>query len=181
MPEPSRHPTAMPDPMAKWTPVPDWRSVQIERPDWSARPVQGLSLVLVGGRIDLAIAALAPGAEDLGLWQIARGEAQAIRIGRDKALIVTSRAVAVQPGWNPEGWSATAAESAFGVIDIAGPALRDIVSEASAADIDSGSRSAAVLFAGIPCLLTRIAHDTARVIVEAGYTPYLWRWLETRQ
>jgi len=181
MPEPSRHPAAMPDPMAKWTPVPDWRIAQIERPDWSARPVPGLSLAFVGGRIDLAIAALAPDAEDLGLWQIAEAEAQAIRIGRDKALIVTRRALAIQPGWNPEGWSATPAESAFGVIDIAGSALGDIVSEATAADIDTGSRSAAVLFAGTPCLLTRIAHDTARVIVEAGYTPYLWRWLETRQ
>ena len=181
MPESSRHPAVMPNPMAKWTPVPDWQVAQIQRPDWSARPVPGLSMVLVGGRIDLAIAALAPDAEGLGLWQIATGGAQAIRIGRDKALIVTGRAVAIQHGWNRDGWSATAAESAFGAIDITGPALGDIVSEATAADIDTGSRSAAVLFAGIPCLLTRIAHDTARVVTEAGFIPYLWRWLETRQ
>jgi sarcosine oxidase, subunit gamma len=172
--------SAMPDPMAKWSPTLNWRTASLTRRDWSAKPAHDLCLILIGGQIERALAALAPQAELVGLWQVASGDDQAIRIGRDKALLVLRAAPVFDIGWNPQGWSVTPAESAFGVIDIEGLALREIVSEATAADLNAVSRSASTLFAGVPCLVTRKSPEVARVFVEAGYAPYLWRWLETR-
>jgi hypothetical protein len=176
----ARPKTAMPDPMAKWTPVPDWTAATITRDDWGAKPVLGLSMVLVGGNMALALRSLAPGLPELGLWQIATAPDYCVRIGRDRALIVTSEPIHYRPGWQSDGWSASPAESAYGTIDFSGAALSEIVSEAAAADVEAGSRSAAVLFAGIPCMLIRTAPDAARLHMEIGHMPYLWRWLETR-
>ena len=178
MPETAK--AVMPDPMAKWSPVPDWTTATIDRAGWSARPVFGLSIAFVGGYVAAALAALAPDMQVLGLWQIAAGPDYAIRIARDRALIVTREPLTFKTGWDTGGWSVTEAESAYGVIDLSGEALADIVSEATAADIETGSRSASVLFAGVPCLLIRMSETTARLHMEIGYMPYLWRWLETR-
>jgi heterotetrameric sarcosine oxidase gamma subunit len=171
---------AMPDPMAKWTPTPDWAAVKIIRADWSAKPVLGLSMALVVGNIAAAISALAPHLSEVGLWQVASASDHVIRIGRDKALIVTSAPIPFETGWNAGGFSATDASSASGVIEIAGQALPDIIAEATAADFDAGSRSASLLFAGVACLVMRTAPDTARLTIEIGHMTYLWRWLETR-
>jgi sarcosine oxidase gamma subunit len=170
---------AMPDPMAKWTPAPDWTVVKIVLADWSAKPVLGLSIVLVAGNIAAAISTLAPHLSEVGLWQVASASDHVIRIARDKALIVTSAPILVETGWNAAGFSVTDASSAYGVIEIAGLALPAIIAEATAADIDAGSRSASLLFAGIAGLVMRTAPDTARVTIEIGHMTYLWRWLET--
>ena len=170
----------MPDPMAKWTPAPDWTAVEIVRADWSAKPVLGLSVTLVAGNIAAAISALAPDMTGIGAWQMARASGHILRIGRDKALIVTSSPLPFETGWNAAGFSVTDASGAYGVIEIAGPALAEIIAEASAVDIDARTRSAALLFAGIACLAARTAPDVARVYMEAGYMTYLWRWLERR-
>jgi hypothetical protein len=178
MPEQSAK--AMSDPMAKWTPVPDCSVAAIVRRGWSAKPVVGLSIALVTGNIAAARSLLAPGMSEVGLWQIASALDHVIRIAHDKALFVATTQILFETGWNPAGFSVTDASGAYGVIEIVGTELRDIVAEASAADIDAGSRSAAVLFAGIPGLVVRTAPEVGRVFLEAGFMTYLWRWLETR-
>ena len=59
--------------------------------------------------------------------------------------------------------------------------MRAVVAEATGADLVAGSPSAALLFAGINAILYRMAEDRARIHVEAGFGPYLWRWLEERR
>lgn len=169
----------MPDPMTKWTPAPDWTTVKIVRADWSAKSVLGLSMALVAGNIAAAISALAPNLSEVGLWQVASASDHVIRIARDKALIVTLAPIPFETGWNAAGFSVTDASGAYSVIEIVGQALSDILAEATAADIDAGSRSASLLFAGIAGLVMRTAPDTARVTIEIGHMTYLWRWLET--
>jgi hypothetical protein len=172
---------AMPDPMAKWTPVPDWRTVSIVRGDWSARPILGYSMVLVAGDMSAALGALA--GETVGLGYLAtaeREDAYAIRIARDRALLVSIEPILAAFGWQAGGWSATPAESAYGIIEIGGEALDTILAEATAVDVGSNRRSAAVLFAGITCLVVRMPTGAARLHAEIGHLPYLWRWLETR-
>ena len=178
MPEQSAK--AMSDPMAKWTPVPDWSVAAIVRRGWSAKPVIGLSITLVTGNIAAARSLLAPCMAQVGLWQVASASDHVIRIARDKALFVATTQIPFETGWNPAGFSVTDASGAYGVIEIVGTELRDIVAEASAADIDAGSRSASILFAGIPGLVVRTAPEVGRVFLEAGFMAYLWRWLETR-
>lgn len=170
----------MPDPMAKWTPSPAWTAAQIVRADWSAKPILGLSMALVAGNIAAATSALAPNLSRVGAWQMVSASDHVLRIARDKALVVTLAPIPFETGWNAAGFSVTDASGAYGVIEIAGPALAEIIAEASAVDIDARTRSAALLFAGIACLAARTAPDVARVYMEAGYMTYLWRWLERR-
>lgn len=171
---------AMPDAMAKWTPTPDWTEVEIVRESWSAKPVLGLSMALVAGNIASAISTLAPHLSEVGLWQVAIASDHVIRIARDKALIVTSAPMLFETGWNAAGFSVTDASSAYGVLEIAGRTLPDILAEATAADFNVGSRSASLLFADVACLVTRTAPGIARVTIEISHIAHLWRWLETR-
>jgi hypothetical protein len=172
-------PDAFPDPMKKWTPVPDWSAAQLTRPDWRAEVVAELFQTLLTGDLIAAFASQHPQPASIGLWQIAPAPA-AIRIGRDRALVVSSEAFAPGWGWRDDGWSASDASDAYVVFALSGPALRRIVAEATSADIDAGSPSAAIQFAGAPALLYRVAEDEAWLHVETALAPYVWRWLETR-
>ncbi|MDE3174568.1 MAG: hypothetical protein KGM15_00475 [Pseudomonadota bacterium] len=173
-------PDAAPDPMAKWTPVPDWSGARLARPGWTAAPVSGLFQTLLSGDLSAAFATLSPAPASIGLWAIAASARAAIRIGRDRALLVATEPVALATGWRAGGWAASDASDAYAVIDIAGRTLREIIAEATSAEVEAGSASAAISFADVPALLYRLAADHARVHVEACFAPYLWRWLETR-
>lgn len=166
------------DAAAKWTPMPDWRGAAIVRSSWSARPLHGLGQTLLSGDLDAARAALAPNASEAGLWQVAEGDAL-VRIARDRALLVTARPLSALAGWSSGGWATSAADDAWAVIELAGESARAVCAQATSADLEAGSPSAALLFAGVTCLLYRTAPETARIHVERGFAPYLWRWLET--
>jgi sarcosine oxidase gamma subunit len=170
-----------PDPMAKWTPVPDWALAGIEREDWSARPVATHWAALIGGDISKAIAALAPQAPEIGLFGVADTPRRVLRIARDKALLVAAAPIDMTFGWNVGGWSTTPADSMYRSFDLSGREMRRVLAEATAADLELGGRSAATLFAGVPAILYRSAIDVARLAVEIGYAPYVWRWLETHK
>jgi sarcosine oxidase gamma subunit len=104
----------------------------------------------------------------------------AVRIARDRCLLVSSEPLALPFGWQ-DGWAASPAGSAWLAAELAGPAMRAVLCEGTAVDLDGGSRSASLLFAGVPALLYRSAEDRARLHVETGFGPYLWRWLEDRR
>ena len=168
------------DPMAKWSPAPDWSHAELVRKSWRARPVIGLTLTLIGGKLDRALAALAPSAESVGLSQVAAAMPYALRIGRDKALLVALGERLEQAGWREEGWTASDATDAQVVFEIEGDAVQEILSEAVASDLNLGSPSAAVLFAGVPVLLSRSPGSAVRLHVETSLGAYVWRWLEKR-
>src|SRR3569833_1324441 len=172
-------PEATPDPMAKWTPVPDWSTARLTRPGWNAAYVEGQFQTLISGDLAAAFAGLDPQPVSVGLWGMAAAPAT-VRIGRDRALLVASQPFASGWGWRQDGWAATDASDAFRVLSLSGPALRSVIAEATSADIDAGSPSAAIQFAGVPALLYRVAEREARLHVEASFAPYVWRWLETR-
>lgn len=163
-----------------WSPVPDWRAADIERDDWSAQRILGLGQTLVSGRIDLASAQLAPNAPEVGLWAICETESCRVRIARDRMLIVTPKPLAVEPGWRESGWAASPADDLFAIIELSGAQVRDVVAEATAADLDARSPSAAILFAGVWAVLYRTSPHTARLHVEAPFAAYVWSWLEGR-
>ena len=166
------------DAAAKWTPAPDWRNAAIARPSWSARPLAGLGQTLVSGDLDAARAALAPNASQAGLWQVVEGDAL-VRIARDRALLVATSPLLAAAGWSPGGWAASAADDGWAVFELSGESVRAVCAQATSADLEAGSPSAALLFAGVSCLLYRTTAEIARIHVETGFAPYLWRWLET--
>ncbi|MCV0395530.1 MAG: hypothetical protein K5872_16840 [Rhizobiaceae bacterium] len=161
-----------------WSPRPDFASVTIERDGWAARSVTGLSQCLVSGNLAAARKAFAPDALEMGLWSIATSIPILVRIARDRALIVGHDTGVVPSGWRPEGFAASDATDLYAVVEIAGPAMRDIVAQATAADLDSGSPSATVVFAGLQALLYRVDEQAARIHVETSQATALWHWLE---
>lgn len=170
---------AMHDRAKFWTPVPEWESARIERDGFSARRVGGLGQTLLSGDLDAAITALAPGAKEVGLWGLADANACAVRIARDRALLVTPAPLDVSPGWRG-GWVATPCDDAYTVLEVAGDALLEVIAEGTSADLQAGSRSAAVLFAGVTVFLWRTAPATVRLHVDSPLAAYLWTWLEMR-
>ena len=162
-----------------WAASPDWATARIERDGWQARALLGLGQTLVSGRIAGAVETLAPGAPEVGLWGVVEANPYAVRIARDRALIVSAEPQAAEPGWR-DGWAATPADDVYAVLEIGGEGLSALISEAMAADLDAGSPSAAVMFAGIPCLLYRTAPTTARLHIERPHATYIWHWLEGR-
>ena len=128
------------DAATKWTPPPDWRTAALEGDGWAARPAPPLSRLLVSGDIAAAMADLAPAGKDVGLWQICGDAAYALRIGHDRALIVSSTQSDAQTGWNPHGYAVSPANDGWMALDIAGPAMRELVAEMTVADLEA-SRS----------------------------------------
>lgn len=170
----------MPDAMQNrgkfWTPAPDWRAARLEGEGWHARRIHGLGQTLLSGDLDAARAALAPGAGEVGLWGLAGEGACAVRIARDRALLVSPSPLAIAPGWRA-GFIATPCDDGHAVLEISGPGMPQIVAEGTAADLAAGSRSASVLFAGVSCLLYRAGPDRARLHVESPLAAYIWTWL----
>jgi hypothetical protein len=162
-----------------WAASPDWATAEIRRDDWRTRPAHGLGQVLVSGRIAGAVEALAPGAPEVGLWGMVASNPCVVRIARDRALIVSAQPLTVEPGWH-DGWAATPDDDVYAVLEIEGAGLSALVSEATSADLDARSPSAAIMFAGIACLLYRTGQTTARLHVERPLATYIWHWLERR-
>lgn len=131
--------------------------------------------VMVTGDLTAAIADIAPGAAFVGLYA-ERGEPGLIRIARDKALCVGATFA--------EGWHGTFATSdasgLYACLHMSGPALTDALSEGTGADLHGNSPSAAVMFAGQTCLLTRQG-ETAELWVPAAMETYMTGWFLSRQ
>ena len=160
-----------------WRPVPDWPSAEIGRGGWSARRKSGLGQTLVSGDVEAAIDDLAHGAAEVGLWGITDTDRVLVRIARDKALLVTPSPIAFEPP-SRGVFVATPADDAWAVFDLSGGDIADLVAQATAVDLGAGSRSASLMFAGVPALLYRTSPDAARLHVEAPLATYLWTWLE---
>lgn len=168
-------PDAMHDRGKFWTPAPH-PSEKLDGGDWQARRVAGPGQTLLSGDLDAARAALAPGAGEVGLWGIAGDGAHLIRIARDRALLVTPAPLAAAPGWRG-GFATTPCDDLYAIVEISGPGMPEVMSEATAADLTVGSPSAAVQFAGLPCLLCRTRPEVVRLYVESPFAAYIWTWL----
>lgn len=148
--------------------------------DFEARFVTGLGQTLVTGNLDAAKAVHAPEARETGLWAAA-GEGECwVRIARDRALLVSRQPVPIEAGWR-EDYAATPCDDAYAVIELAGDDLPRLIAEASSVDLEGGSRSASILFAGVTVLLYRTSGDTARLHVESPLSTYVWTWLADRR
>ena len=95
------------------------------------------------------------------------------------ALIFVERAIALADGWDAEGATAvTRMDDAFVVLDLEGPGLTDLLSKATTLDFADASPSAALAFAGLPCLVYRYARsDVLRLHVERPLACALAEWM----
>ena len=168
---------AMDDRGRFWLPVPDWRTASLDGEGWRARRIPDVRQTLVSGDLGAARSVLAPGLVEVGLWEIAESGAAVVRIARDRALIVSiSSPPMAAPGWH-DRFAVSPCDDLYAVLEISGASVADVVAEATAVDFTDGSRSAALLFAGVSCLLYRSGPQTARLHVESPFAAYIWTWL----
>jgi len=148
----------------------------IDRPRLQARTLSGGGSTLISGDIDAAIGALAPGAPILGLYTLAPEGAHALRIARDRALLVTPAPLGAADGWR-EGWCATSADDGWAAVDVSGVEAAQALMQATSADLASGSPSAAVLVFGLRGLIARTPSGF-RVHIESPWLETLLSWLD---
>ena len=159
-----------------WSPARRAEGTLIARPGFTARAGAGLGRTLISGDLDAALAALAPGAPLVGLHRLAPEGAHALRIARDRALLVTPAPIAAAGGWR-EGFCATCVDDGWAAVDVEGEGAGLVLMQGTAADLSAGSPSAAVLFAGRRCLLAR-TEGGFRLHVEAQGLEALLTWLD---
>ena len=121
------------------------------------------------------MAALAPGSPTLGLYARAPDGPHALRIARDRVLLVTQTPLSAADGWR-DGWCAISLDDGWAAIDVKGEDAPLALAQGTAADLETGSPSAAVRFAGLRCLLLR-TDASFRLHVEAPWLTALVTWL----
>lgn len=131
---------------------------------------------LVSGDLQAALAELVPGAPLLGLGAEEPDPPAALRLARDRALIVSDMPLDRQSGWNGR-YALTPADDLHVLLRLAGPRAGEICSSGIAAPLDGSSPCATVLFAGRPVVATR--HKGAiRIRVDRPDAAWLWSLLE---
>ncbi len=86
------------------------------------------------------------------------------------------RRSAAADGWR-DGWCATCVDDGWAAIDVEGFDAPSALVQGTSADLAAGSPSAAVLFAGLRCLLVR-TEAGFRLHVETPWLEALLTWLD---
>lgn len=131
--------------------------------------------LMISGELDAAIAALAPRAPVLGCGAEAGQGPHAIRIARDRALLVTPAPLDVVPGWQG-GHAISLADDLYAVITLEGPRGEEIASACTATPLDGSSPSATTLFGGLGAHVTR-SGDRLVIRVQSPDAAALWSLL----
>jgi hypothetical protein len=159
-----------------WPPALRTEGTLLDRPRLKARALAGRGHTMIAGDLEHAIGALSPGAPLLGLYGLAPQGAHALRIARDRALLVTPEPLGAQDGWR-DGWCATSVDDGWATVDVVGPDAPRALAQGTSADLAANSPSAAVVFAGLRSLLAR-TDEGFRLHVEAPWLQALITWLE---
>ena len=159
-----------------WAPARRGEGTLIDRPRLTARALTGRGHALISGDLEAAIAALAPGAPILGLYAPAPAGAHALRIARDRALLVSPAPLRAAEGWR-DGGCVTCVDDGWTAIDVEGPDAPSALAQGTSADLAANSPSAALIFASFRCLLLRTGAGF-RLHVEASWLEALLTWLE---
>lgn len=151
----------------------------LDTPSGSLRILDGLQQYLVSGDLDAASAELGFALPGVGAMELAHGNGYAVRLGRDRVLIVAPAGQRPEPGWHEQGY-AVSDMSALGVFEIEGLLSESVVSRATTLPVTGTGPSAAVSFAGTDaCLYRHDRPDRVRLHVDPSLIDYLWTWLET--
>ncbi|MGD0640522.1 MAG: hypothetical protein ABSC22_07225 [Roseiarcus sp.] len=162
-----------------WSPAPAEGQAHFAARGVEVKVVAGLSQALLSGPQRFGVGRLAGIAAPIGFSGVASGPSYAVAVARDRSLIVSERAIALAEGWDAETATAvTRMDDAFVVLDLEGPGLADLLSKATTLDFADASPSAALAFAGLPCLAYRHARpDVLRLHVERPLACALAEWM----
>lgn len=127
---------------------------------------------LISGNLDAALAALAPEAARLGFAQVAGTGDIAIRIARDRALLVTLAPVNRDGGWQAEGFALSPAGGLYVPLALQGEGAAGLLAQMLASAPPHGSPSAMVHVLGRPGLVTG-RPDGLTLWIEPGHLAFV--------
>lgn len=169
----------MRDLTASWPAVPDWASSTLEHAGITVRTAIPARQHLVSGNLAAFAAAAGLSDQGVGAFAQASGERYALRLARDRMLVVNAPAETATGGWHAEGYAVTDVSAMYHVFEIEGDGIDAMIGEATAMDPAAGSPSAVTLFAGQPAI-AYYHGQRLRLHVERGFAPYVWQWLGER-
>lgn len=151
------------------TPAPGARIVG---PGWTADCTPPAGATLISGDLTAAIAALCPGTPLLGMGEPAPEGTHALRIARDRALLVTPAPLGAAEGWDARGFAATAADDAYIGFRITGD-WGALLAALTSVRPEDASPSTATLVAGSACLVS-LERDGLSLRVPASEAAAHW-------
>jgi len=147
----------------------------VEFPGLRMTRAEAEGALMISGDLEAALATLAPGAPMLGCGAPAPQGPHAIRVARDRAILVTPAPLSVRPGWHGS-YALSLADDLFVAIILSGSRAEEVASACTATPLDGSSPSATTLFAGVGALVTR-AGETLVIRVQTPDAAYLWSCL----
>lgn len=112
-------------------------------------------LLLISGKFEAALAALAPTAKIVGLGEEIGIYDHALRIGRDTILLNTENTIDAEDGWHEDGYAVSHADGKYALLEIFGEGAELLLAQCASIRFKDPSPSAAIQFAGQSCLLVR--------------------------
>lgn len=165
----------MPDRGLFWSPIPDWLRATIRQEGLSIMALAPQTAWLVSG-------SLAAFLERRGVRLGESGERYALRLAPDRLLFVSIDAALADDvafGWSEDGCAVTDVCDGYVLLDITGPAARELMQLGALHDFEAqpDTASAAMLFAGQRVILARIQQGW-RLHVERPHAVAIWQWLQ---
>ncbi|MEH3118200.1 MAG: hypothetical protein PGN25_11595 [Methylorubrum populi] len=163
-----------------WSAIPDLSEAEIERDGLRIRSCAGLEQWMVSGNDAAACRAAGVTTPAAGALGVVRGAPYAVRVGRDRILLVGQPAMPVEAGWSADGYLASNMSAGLHVFDMQGDRVEDIVRRACVIDPRAPGPCAAVTFAGVTAVLYGLEQPgRLRLHVDRGLAAYVWTWLGT--
>lgn len=131
---------------------------------------------LLSGNLDAAVKGLAPAAPMVGLNGEIGDQDFVLRIGRDRALLVSNDQIVEETGWNRGGYAFSTADACYCLIEISGNGVDQLLAQGTACDPGQASPSAAIMFAGVNGLLAR-KKESRYLLVDRAHLTYVTSWL----
>lgn len=165
---------------AKWPRFPDWSSSVLDRPGFVATSVSGLKQYVVSGDLDAFNTKSNLATPAVGALAIAGGDPYALRLARDRQLVVGPADMQVECGWIDGRFAVTDLSAGLHVFDVRGNSLDGLLERATTIDPNRPGASASIAFAGLNAIVYfREEAATLRVHVDRALAAYLWTWLES--
>ncbi|MDB5524900.1 MAG: hypothetical protein JWM58_2663 [Rhizobium sp.] len=163
-----------------WPSVPEWTSAEHAANGIRVRSLAGLTQHLVSGNLD-AFSAKSGLDGSSGALSTVDGDRYALRMARDRMLVINGGAGNLDPGWHTGGYAVTDVSAALHVFEIEGDGIADLLGEALVVDPENAGPSASVMFAGQVATLYYVgSRAKLRLHVERGFASFIWSWLEAR-
>lgn len=112
----------------------------------------------------------------VGLGEVPPTQSFLVRLARDRALWIRPPKHTPTDGWH-DGAAWTEVDGSYAVVQVEGVRSMHLLQQGTSVNLQEGSPSATLLFAGQAATLTREG-AAWWILVERAWLPCIWTWLE---